>query len=469
MYKKIFIALFFICLLIPFVSMAFYKTDLSIEKKYDEAFPSLVEEGEVNTAFFSEVTDYFADHFAFRQEMVTADALVKAKLFRTSNNEKVVVGKEEWLFFQETMDDYTGKNLLDGREIRNCAKVLQLLQEAAEEYGSSFAFTVPPNKNSLYGQYMPGRIKKSEQAGNLEHLQEEMKTLGVHYVDLYEPLHREDTPVYHRLDTHWNNQGAALACGVLLDDLGRKHTDYRSVPFQRKNNFSADLQGMLFPKLDRPDENVMYDREHSYRYVEEVDSTEAINIETECDGKKKTLLMYRDSFGNALIPFLADEYKSAYFTKEVPYDFSLMDIYFPEDVVIELAQRQIPTLLEGVPYVMAPMRSFDNDVEEAENTTATMEIEDQDGCHFICGELDSGLMDEDSDVYICFNGEDSCLMYEAFPVAPDPMDEEASRAYSYGAYIDDGTLKKGRYQIDIITKRGKKYYSTGFLADCEIK
>lgn len=469
MHRKLFIALFFLLLLLPFACTAVYKTDFSIEKKYDEAFPSFVEDGQINLGFFSEVTDYFANHFAFRQEMVTADALVKAKVFRTSNNEKVTVGKEGWLFFNETLDDYTGKNLLSQREIQNCAKVLELLQEVAEKNDCQFLFTVAPNKNSLYGEYMPDRIRKSESEGNLERLVRELKNRKVNYTDLYGPLSRQPTPVYHRLDTHWNNQGAALACGWILDSLGRKHTDYRSIPSHIEKNFSADLQGMLFPKAGVLDENVIYQREHSYKYVEPVKSTEAINIETERKKKKKSLLMYRDSFGNALLPFMADEYGSAYFTKEVPYDLSLIDAYMPDDLVIELAQRQIPTLLEGIPYVMAPLRSFDDDVDEADHTTATINMEDQDGCHLIYGEADETLMDEDSDIYICFNGEKSCVMFEAFPAVADPTDEKASRSYSYGAYIDDSVLEKESYQIDIITKKGKKYYSTGFLTSLDIR
>lgn len=33
--------------------------------------------------------------------------------------------------------------------------------------------------------------------------------------------------VYHKLDTHWNNEGAAMACGWILDNLGKSHYDYQ--------------------------------------------------------------------------------------------------------------------------------------------------------------------------------------------------------------------------------------------------
>ena len=45
MKKRIFIAVFFIILLIPFVGMSVYHADLSIEKKHEEALPSLILSG----------------------------------------------------------------------------------------------------------------------------------------------------------------------------------------------------------------------------------------------------------------------------------------------------------------------------------------------------------------------------------------------------------------------------------------
>lgn len=170
MKKRIFIAVFFIILLIPFVGMSVYHADLSIEKKHEEALPSLIRNGRINTGFFQGITDYVADHFAFRQEMITADARIKAGIFHSSANDKVIVGKNGWLFFQETMNDYQKRNLLSDREIHNCATVVRLIGQGVELQGAEFAFTVAPNKNTLYGKYMPDRFQTGSGEGNLEHL-----------------------------------------------------------------------------------------------------------------------------------------------------------------------------------------------------------------------------------------------------------------------------------------------------------
>lgn len=53
MKKKLFIIIFMGLLLVPFVGMRFYKADLSIEKKHDEALPQPVTDGKVKSAVFS--------------------------------------------------------------------------------------------------------------------------------------------------------------------------------------------------------------------------------------------------------------------------------------------------------------------------------------------------------------------------------------------------------------------------------
>lgn len=483
MKKRIFIAVFFLILLIPFVGMSVYHADLSIEKKHEEALPPLIRNGRINTGFFQGITAYVADHFAFRQEMITADAGIKAGIFHSSANEKVIVGKKGWLFFQETMNDYQKRNLLSGREIHNCATVVRLIEQGVELQGAEFAFTVAPNKNTLYGKYMPDRFEAGSGEGNLEHLIAEMKKQKVHYVDLRTPLRKGKNQVYHKLDTHWNNLGASIACETLLDYFGKDHIHYENESYLWKKNFSGDLQGMLFPKSRKKDWNAIYDRPWTYEYVNNVTSTEQMEIQTENQTQKddqknavkekqkkqkrhKSLVMYRDSFGNALVPFMAQEYLKGYFTKEVPYDLSLVDAYKADDVMIELAQRQIPTLLEGVPYMMAPGVAFDQDVQETGKTAATMEMREvtgTDGVLRISGETDKRWTDDDSEIYISMYGKKNLLMFEAFPSVYDPMDEKADRAYSYGAYIDTSSLPRDRYQIEVITKKDGSYYTTGFL------
>lgn len=175
MKKKIFIAIFFIMICLPSLGMFFYKTDISAEKREIQTFPKVKENGKVNMDFFNQLSDYFSDNFAFRQQLIETDAVIKKNVFKESGNSEVIVGNKGYLFFSETLNDYLGQNVLSDRQIYACGRVLSLLQEHVENNNGKFLFVVAPNKNSLYPEFMPGRFVKISDKNNYYYLKKQLK------------------------------------------------------------------------------------------------------------------------------------------------------------------------------------------------------------------------------------------------------------------------------------------------------
>lgn len=98
MKKRIFIIIFFCLLCLPSLGMLFFKTDVSVEQRQVQIFPSINTGGKLNVKFFDQLNDYFSDNFAFRQNLIEADAIIKKNVFRQSGNEKVIVGSKGYLF-----------------------------------------------------------------------------------------------------------------------------------------------------------------------------------------------------------------------------------------------------------------------------------------------------------------------------------------------------------------------------------
>ena len=74
------------------------------------AFPALKTEEGLNVNWLSDAGDYFQDHFAFRNELVTANALVNGKIFQVSTASGVIQGTDGWLYYKDSLDDYLGIN-----------------------------------------------------------------------------------------------------------------------------------------------------------------------------------------------------------------------------------------------------------------------------------------------------------------------------------------------------------------------
>ena len=149
--KIAYVALVLAVCAFPVFTMPLFGETASTEKRELAAFPRLTKEGEgFNLAFFSELNTYLSEHFSFRSQLVTADSVAKASLFGTSSEDQVIVGTDGWLYFEKTMDDYWGRNVLDERGTTRLARTVELMQEYVQGQGAAFAFAVVPNKNTVY-------------------------------------------------------------------------------------------------------------------------------------------------------------------------------------------------------------------------------------------------------------------------------------------------------------------------------
>lgn len=152
---KLYIVIFMVMCILPFAGMAVAKTETTTENRTMAAFPSFMEEGKWNVNYLQDLGAYFEDHYAFRNLLVSVDSQIQAKLFKTSNMDTVIVGKNDWLYYTASLDNYLGQNLMSDQEVYNAAYNLSIVQEYVQSRGAKFLVTVPPNKNSLYGENMP--------------------------------------------------------------------------------------------------------------------------------------------------------------------------------------------------------------------------------------------------------------------------------------------------------------------------
>ena len=108
----IYIILFFVVISIPSIGMLWNKTTTSKEKKKLASFPSLIKDGSFNKKVFGEFDDYLADHFAYKEKLVTANAILRSALFNESAENQVIKGKDGYLFFRTGVENYQGEDVL---------------------------------------------------------------------------------------------------------------------------------------------------------------------------------------------------------------------------------------------------------------------------------------------------------------------------------------------------------------------
>ena len=122
-----------------------------------------------------------------------------------------IVGKNEWLF-----NKYDVLRSTDAAQTTASIDLIGRFNKVLMANGVSLAMTVVPLKMRIYSEYLPDNIKLTDyMAGHYEQISKALQAAGVTLIDLNTPFmsspkRKSDTPLFFRLDSHWNLTGSAL-------------------------------------------------------------------------------------------------------------------------------------------------------------------------------------------------------------------------------------------------------------------
>lgn len=405
LFAGIFLAL---CLSLSVGTLIFGPAGAAANERLAELPSFKTEDGRINTDYLGQLQSYVNDRFFLRQELITLDRRMSS-LLGVSGESSVIAGKDGWLFFAETLRDYTGTGLMSNRELFSAASNVALMDEYCRRNGKEFTFIIAPNKNSLYGAFMPdyGITAKTSNAKRLHSL---LDQLQVEYVDLFAAFGAEEESLYFAHDSHWNSKGAALGADLINRSFGIE-SNYFGADFSQETAHAGDLYSMVFPGAQDPETDPVYGGELNFTFKGVATQPDAIVLNTEGSGTG-SLLCYRDSFGILLFPYLADSYAAAKFSRVVNYDLTASADY----VAIELVERNLRYLIQNVPVMPSPVRS----IELPDTVSGTVEMAAVEnaragsGCVQFMGHL-STAPDVDSSIYVVCDD----AVYEAFYLEND--------------------------------------------------
>ena len=434
--------------LVPFAGMLFRPTTQTTENKKMTEWPVFFQESGINIHFFEEAGNYFSDHFAFRQELVEADAQIRSNVFEVSAVDSVIVGKNDWIYYEATLDDYQHKNGVSERMLFNIAHNLSLMQQYTETLGKTFLFTIAPNKNSLYDENMPERYRyQIAENSDAERLKPWLEREQVNYLDLFDLFEQQEEVLYYARDSHWNQKGAVLVYQAMMEACGLDYEDYEALGYDVVKDYFGDLNLMLYPLGAKPEEDARYRKEFNWSYVQGADVTDQY-IQTTCAEGKQNLLMYRDSFGNSMIPYMAQTFSQAAFSQIVPYPMTDLITAAPDVVILEKVERHLQTLGKVPPLMSAPIRILQQEMSVSEgNTTLALTKE---GSYWKFSGIADAQLETDSRIYLYVNDGTNAGTYEAFCV--EASENGVVSDYGYQMYLSEIMLNGSAFDVSVIAE-----------------
>ncbi len=238
--------------------------------------------------------------------------------------EKVIKGREDWMFINETMPDYIGDNPASEEELQNQAAILTYLDQICASVGMQMYCIIPPNKNTIYSEYMPS----VERTGNsrvqaVEEYMHENTSLKYEFIcdELMDA--KKDHLVFYIRDTHWNAYGALEGADVFRSMAGLTPID-RSLLKETTAEAGPTIGDLL--DLSQTREKYGPETEYFLNYKPEVMKTrqtvaeepfvynEYYSPDAEID---QTLVLVGDSYREQLIDYLSLDYKHSIFINQL--------------------------------------------------------------------------------------------------------------------------------------------------------
>lgn len=215
------------------------------------------------------------DHIGFKSVFVRFFNQVDYSLFSLAHANRVVVGKNGYLFEERYINGVLGRDFIGNAVIDQRAKQLRELQDRLWSRKRILLLVIfPPDKGTFYEEYIPDRyLTKPKQLSNYLRNKEKLEENHVNFIDFNAWfLKLKDTSryvLYPKTGIHWSSYGALLASDSLSRYLEGKleqqfaHPVCDSIRLSRHPlDRDADLEEIMNLKYKIPSPEMAYPYVH---------------------------------------------------------------------------------------------------------------------------------------------------------------------------------------------------------------
>lgn len=304
------------------------------ENRYLTQFPKLVPEDVMTGEVQQELTDAFNDQFPGRDWLTALSTTVK-KGIGMKDVGGVYLGKDHY-YFEKIMN----QNISRTDYFQNLRFVNRLASLSKDAEVTALLVPLPgqilkdklPEHASLYdADAMYKTAKETLQNVKLVDIRKDMKEARKQQKGAGVQTSGE-TQVYYRTDHHWTQYGAYVGYKAYTESVGRKAASYKSFDIKE---FSDAFYGTLYSKaLDSdavpdtielpeklPEAEITCDGKEIDAVYDTAKKNEKdkyavyfggnygeVDIRMKNPDNDRTLVIFKDSFANSMVPFLMKDY-----------------------------------------------------------------------------------------------------------------------------------------------------------------
>ncbi|MGB9368722.1 MAG: hypothetical protein WCE79_22190 [Xanthobacteraceae bacterium] len=311
--------------------------------------------------FHREFIAFVDDNFGLRAEMVQLNIRVRSAI-GVSAIPGMFMGKEGWFFLKtdsDVLDQVRALNRFTDGDLDEWIDLMEAQQRWVKAQGAAMVIVVAPNQHTIYPEYLPRYVNRVWPETRLDQIVRRLKERGSTLVvvdprrDLWAA--KERALLYHKYEDHWNALGAFIAYSAAMKEARKllpalqplALSDYAITQGYRTWNIppvgEADPVFSLKSGSRILDRRVL-DNKVTLRPV--VETTTSLTT-------APTALVYGDSFGDVMAPFLNETFRRtvSVATAHYPFPTKLIQELKPDVVILEMVERSLtmrPPVSEAV-------------------------------------------------------------------------------------------------------------------------
>ncbi len=321
--------------------------------------------------FPQQCDNYINENYILKHLILQSNVYFKLKILNVSpNQDKVIVGKNNWLFSSEkVLMDYRATSLLTEAEKEKLKTILHTRGEYYNKNGIAFYIAVVPNKHNVYPEYLPSNISRAGETTLKDQLVECVKGDSlIHLIDLHETLlkSKRDHILYYKKDNHWNDLGAFAGYLTIIKGIKEKFPTVNPVSITSYYiDSSKALSGGEALMVDMDDwiseQRIMLKHKtqpkatagihHGYKWPEGFEYSSDFEIQRIVnDSSLPSAVIIRDSFSDFMIQFLQESFSKTTFIFdkwEYKTNKRIIETENPDIVIMEIIDSNIRRLLEA--------------------------------------------------------------------------------------------------------------------------
>ena len=323
----------------------------------------------INDPFTSKkISANFTRNFPLKLDYFKIYKYIKEDVFHSlPNPKKVIKWKDDWYFLG---DDYSnnfkeskGLLLFKKKELIAVKENLNFKKQWCKAHNMTYIMSIAPNKESVYGNIFP--IKQYGNQKKMYQIDSICKVLAIPFVDLGKQIPNSlDRITYHKADTHWNDYGAYFGYKEFIEKMrlwypslniskpnaidqyktdktwSETYGDLKKMYCETGGDNSVDMYLSNGSKVIKNDNRLIQPKRSSINPTQyELRYTAPVNNNVK-------IVFFRDSFSDALVKFMPENFKKSLFIFQREFDLNVLREEKPMFVVEEYVEREVDLLFE---------------------------------------------------------------------------------------------------------------------------